>query len=400
MRIIKTLTTTIAAFTLAACQSQLTMSTSDTKKTVRIATFNVSMEASNYTQNKQQKPSLTTLINALASGEHPQIRNVAEIIQRTRPDILLLNEFDYIPQSPKGIEKFIQQYLKTGQNGQAAIDYPYVYVAPVNTGVRTDLSGENVRLSHYGFGRYPGQYGMAIVSKFPIDEANIRTFQRFLWRDMPNHLMPQQADGQPWYSEQETELMRLSSKSHWDVPINVCGKTLNLLASHPTPPVFDGPEDRNGRRNHDEIRFWRDYIDSDQNSYHYDDKGQHGGLTPNASFVVLGDLNANDVEGDAYPNAMGQLLNHPRINNYPAPISDGGLENKPQSQYAATHTAYWGMRADYVLPSSNLKVVNSGVFWPAKSQSTFRLVADRSSSSDHRLVWADIALSETGNCAQ
>ncbi len=400
MRIIKTLTTTIAAFTLAACQSQLTMSTSYTKKTVRIATFNVSMEASNYTQDKQQKPSLTTLINALESGEHPQIRNVAEIIQRTRPDILLLNEFDYIPQSQKGIEKFIQQYLNTRQNGQAAIDYPYVYVAPVNTGVRTGLSGENVRLSHYGFGRYPGQYGMAIVSKFPIDEANIRTFQRFLWRDMPNHLMPQQTDGQPWYSEQETALMRLSSKSHWDVPINVCGKTLNLLASHPTPPVFDGPEDRNGRRNHDEIRFWRDYIDSDQNSYHYDDKGQRGGLTPDASFVVLGDLNANDVEGDAYPNAMGQLLNHPRINNYPPPISDGGLENKPQSQYAANHTAYWGMRADYVLPSSNLKVVNSGVFWPAKSQSTFRLVADRSSSSDHRLVWADIAVSETGNCAQ
>ena len=37
-------------------------------------------------------------------------------------------------------------------------------------------------------------------------------------------------------------------------------QTVHVLASHPTPPTFDGAEDRNGRRNHDEIRFWADYV--------------------------------------------------------------------------------------------------------------------------------------------
>ena len=55
-------------------------------------------------------------------------------------------------------------------------------------------------------------------------------------------------------------MLPLSSKSHWDVPVRIGNVTLHLLASHPTPPAFDGAEDRNGRRNHDEIRFWSDYL--------------------------------------------------------------------------------------------------------------------------------------------
>ncbi len=54
--------------------------------------------------------------------------------------------------------------------------------------------------------------------------------------------------------------------------------TLHLLASHPTPPAFDGPEDRNGRRNHDEIRFWNDYLDRAEIGYIRDDAGLAGGL--------------------------------------------------------------------------------------------------------------------------
>ncbi len=71
---------------------------------------------------------------------------------------------------------------------------------------------------------------------------------------------------------------RLSSKSHWDVPVKVGNKTIHILASHPTPPSFDGAEDRNGKRNHDEIRFWKDYISDSSNQYIYDDKGVKGGF--------------------------------------------------------------------------------------------------------------------------
>ncbi len=73
--------------------------------------------------------------------------------------------------------------------------------------------------------------------------------------------MPTDPDGTPWYTPgPELDSFRLSSKSHWDVPIEIGKKTVHFLVSHPTPPVFDGPEDRNGTRNHDEIRFWADYV--------------------------------------------------------------------------------------------------------------------------------------------
>ncbi|MDQ3106173.1 MAG: GAF domain-containing protein, partial [Actinomycetota bacterium] len=57
------------------------------------------------------------------------------------------------------------------------------------------------------------------------------------------------------YSQAERDVLRLSSKSHWDVTLNIGGTLVHALVSHPTPPVFDGTEDRNGKRNHDEIRF-------------------------------------------------------------------------------------------------------------------------------------------------
>ncbi|MGB0858908.1 MAG: endonuclease/exonuclease/phosphatase family protein [Pseudoalteromonas spongiae] len=364
-------------------------------KVLRIATFNVSMEATNYQSSEQSATKSTlnahALTQALASGDVQQINNIAEIIQRTRPDIILLNEFDYIAKREKGIDLFKTAYLEVSQNGLAPITYPYVYLAPVNTGVKTELKGDAVKLTHFGFGRYAGQYGMVLLSKYPIVSEQVRTFQHFLWQDMPNNLMPVNPNGSQWYSSDERAIMRLSSKSHWDVPVNVCDNTIHVLASHPTPPVFDGEEDRNGKRNHDEIRFWRDYISPSSNHYIYDDSGRHGGVSPE-SFVILGDLNASAVDGDAHPNAINQLLSHPDVNHYGAPQSEGGLQNKPENKHAATHTAGWGMRADYVLPSANLKVLNSAVFWPAKGKQGAHLVADRNASSDHRLVWVDIAL--------
>ncbi|MDG1752671.1 MAG: endonuclease/exonuclease/phosphatase family protein, partial [Thalassotalea sp.] len=251
---------------------------------IRVATFNVSMEALNYAKRTNGKSSKVTgdeLNNALKS-DHQQIKNIAEIIQRVNPDILLLNEFDY---SPKGeeIQLFINQYLNKDQQNQAKIHFPYYYQSSVNTGVKTpfDLNNDNKIESPtdtYGFGHFPGHFGMVLLSKYPIDEAKIRTFQTFKWKDMPDALQPKDpSTGKSWYSDEAWQGFRLSSKSHWDVPVTVNNKEIHILASHPTPPVFDGPEDRNGKRNHDEIRFWHDYISSNKNAYIYDDKKQFGG---------------------------------------------------------------------------------------------------------------------------
>ncbi len=104
---------------------------------------------------------------------------------------------------------------------------------------------------------------MVVLSRYPIDTRRARTFQDFLWKDMPGALLPDDpATAAPadWYSPDELADVRLSSKSHWDLPIRIGRRTVHFLVSHPTPPTFDGPEDRNGTRNHDEIRFWADYV--------------------------------------------------------------------------------------------------------------------------------------------
>lgn len=366
---------------------------------VKIATFNVSMEATNYLEQGDGVMG-DELPKRLKVGKHRQIQNIAEIIQHVRPDIILLNEFDYSERSADDIKRFLANYLKVSQNGAKSLDYSYTYAAPVNTGVDSglDLDGDGVasgvKGDAFGFGLFPGHYGMVVLSQYPIDFSKIRTFQRFLWKDMPNGLLSSITgmDGKPYYSAEAQDVLRLSSKSHWDIPIQVNDQTLHILASHPTPPVFDGPEDRNGKRNHDEIRFWTDYISGqDKSAYIYDDKGKYGGLS-GTHFVIAGDLNASVDEGDAYKAGIQGLLEHSLVNNSFVPSSQGGEQHTPTSVYAKGHTAAWGMRADYVLPSMSLKVSNSGVFWPKKDDALHRLVQDRSSSSDHRLVWVDIVL--------
>lgn len=386
----------VIGLVLTSCGSNQELS-KPTYKTIRVATFNVSMEANNYMGladgATNSAASSNVLAKELATGSNTQIKNVAEIIQRVAPDILLLNEFDYIPNQDDGILAFKRNYLQQSQHNQTPAVYPYHFVDTVNTGTASPLYADpNSKLRTYGFGYFPGQYGMAVLSKLPIQQSNIRTFQRFLWKDMPNHLIPKNVDGKYWYSDEEVNHLRLSSKSHWDIPVNICDTQIQILASHPTPPVFDGPEDRNGRRNHDELRFWSDYISNQAETYHYDDQGKKGALKKESLFVMLGDMNASSVEGDAYPNAIEQLLEHPAVSKYAAPISQGGLENKKESAYASSHTAEWGMRADYVLPSASLKIVDSGVFWPSKKSDLGYLVSDRAASSDHRLVWVDIQI--------
>jgi len=368
---------------------------------IRVAIFNVSMEGTNYVVPEQAVKG-NELSQHLQARNHPQIKNIAEIIQRIRPDVILLNEFDYSPQSSLDIQHFIKNYLQVSQSENPIIDFPYFFAGPVNTGVDSglDLDGDGnasgIRGDAFGFGLYPGHYGMAVLSKFPIQTQQIRTFQYFLWKDMPNNLLEtvKNEDGSDYYSEQAQQILRLSSKSHWDVPIKVGDQSLHILSSHPTPPVFDGYEDRNGKRNHDEIRFWTDYISgSESSAYIYDDKGQRGGLL-GEHFIVAGDLNASPVEGSAMPSGISGLINHPRINDTMSPKSEGGRAHSPDNINGAEHTAGWRMRVDYVLPSSGLNVVSSGVFWPTQDDPLYRLIKDRQSSSDHKLVWVDVDMSK------
>ena len=158
----------------------------------------------------------------------------------------------------------------------------------------------------------------------------VRTFQHFRWADMPGARLPDDpATPAPadFYSPAELAVLRLSSKSHWDIPLIVRGEVVHFLVSHPTPPVFDGPEDRNGLRNADEIRFWADYVQPGRRSaYIRDDQGRRGGLDGGATFVIAGDQNSDPLDGDIVPGAIQQLLDNPRIDARFAPRSDGAAE--------------------------------------------------------------------------
>ena len=394
---------------------------------VRFATFNVSL-------NRTAEGELVANLAQPYDGSDPfapgasnetlrrwQAANVAEVIQIQRPDVLLLNEFDY-DAAGAALDGFRANYLGVGQNGAEPIDYPYTFVAPSNTGIPSgfDLNNDGTiggGDDAFGFGLYPGQYGMVVLSKYPIIEPFARTFQTFRWADMPGNQIPA-----GFYDDAELASLRLSSKSHWDLPVVVGWRVVHFLASHPTPPVFDGPEDRNGRRNHDEIRFWADYVTPGQGRYIYDDKfaagqwgGRRGGLLPGTAFVIAGDQNADPYDGDSTDDAIDQLLDSFWISD-PAPTSAGGVEAAAQGGANAAHIgdpaldtadfndtigASGNLRADYVLPSRWLRVTDSGVFWPTADDPASRLTGafefaqyQRDGigfpTSDHRMVWVDI----------
>lgn len=368
---------------------------------VRFATFNASLN----------RFSAGDLIEDLSTPDNAQAQAVAEIIQRTRPDVLLINEFDF-DEDGTAAELFRSNYLEVSQNGADPIRYDYYFVAPSNTGIPSgfdlnndgSVGGPN---DAFGFGFFPGQFGMVVYSQFPIDYDSVRTFQTFLWKDMPGALLPDDPstpEPADWYSRAELEVFRLSSKSHWDVPIQIGHKTVHFLVSHPTPPVFDGPEDRNGRRNHDEIRFWADYVLPSRDDYIYDDSGTHGGLEPGALFVIAGDQNADPFDGDSVPGAAQLLLDHPLVNTKVTPSSEGAVEqtflqggiNLEHEGNPAYDTADFAeppgnLRVDYVLPRKNLRILDAAVFWPTTDDALFRLVGTFPfPSSDHRLVWIDV----------
>ena len=362
--------------------------------TVRVATFNLALN--------RKAPG--ELLAELRGGESQPAKQLAEIIQRHHIDVILLNELDR-DEATAAVEVFAREYLAVPQNGADAIDYQFTYCGAVNTG---EPSGKDLNADGkvggaqdaFGYGAFPGQYGMAVLSRYPILTDRVRTFQKVKWSAMPDALRPE-----GYYSDDVWQHLRLSSKSHWDVPIGIGtvkdGFVLHALCSHPTPPSFDGVEDRNGCRNHDEIRFWVDYLTEGKASWIVDDAGESGGLPVGERFVVMGDLNCDPVDGDSQRGAIQALIGHERVQDA-EPRSLGGVEQKVK-QFGVNMTQQGdpgldtgdfddkvgqgpgNLRVDYVLPSKSLQVLQAGVNWPKSHEPSLR----RAEASDHRLVWVE-----------
>jgi len=383
---------------LAACSTSPSGNTAAPAQ-LRLATYNTSL----YSDDEGG------LIREL-QGDSVHARKIAAVLQQTRPDLVLLNEFDF-DDAHRAADLFQQRYLEVAQpGGGEPLKYPYRYLAPVNTGVPSGLdldnngtvggSGRERGNDAWGYGLHPGQYGMLVLSRYPIDEAAVRSFQLLKWSTLPGALRPTDpSTGKSFWPDAVWSQLRLSSKSHWDVPVRTPLGTVHVLASHPTPPVFDGKEKRNAARNHDELRLWKEYLDGGDKPWLCDDKGNCGGLAADARFVIVGDLNNDPADGDGRHDAILELLEHPRVLRYPTPTSIGaeqtssayaekGVVRRGAPQHA---TGDFGprsgtMRLDYVLPSTGLDYIGSGVFWPANDSPEAK-IAD---GSDHHLVWVDV----------
>ena len=335
---------------------------------------------------------------------------------------MLLNEFDFV-EGGVAADLFRDNYLEVPQGTADAVEYPYAFVAPSNTGIAERLRPQQQRrhrspprsrrataTTRSASARSRASSAWRCSRSTRSSTEDVRTFQHFLWKDMPGALLPDDpntAAPADWYSPAELDVFRLSSKSHWDIPVDVNGSTVHVLAAHPTPPTFDGAEDRNGLRNHDEIRFWADYVHARSRlaTTSTTTRAPRAGSQPGESFVILGDQNADPLDGDSVDAAIDQLLGHPRITD-PLPTSAGAVEAAAlQGGANLTHEgdpkydtadfndnpAPGNLRADYVLPSRDLRVTDAAVFWPVAADPLSALTGTFPfPSSDHRLVWVDL----------
>ena len=328
--------------------------------TLRIATF--------HTELSRKGPGL--LLRDILDGD-PQAEAVAEVVAHAAPDVLILQGIDY-------------------DHGQAALSalrdlieaegmaYPHIFSLRPNSGMASghDLDGDG-RLGEpedaQGYGWFAGEGGMAILSRHPVDLAGVQDFSDLLWKDLPGAIPDEGMNA---------EVQRLSSVGHWAVPITIGDRRLTLLTFHATPPVFDGPEDRNGRRNHDEIRFWQLYLDG------------AFGAAPTQRFVIAGDANLDPFDSDGRQEAIRALLADPRLQD-PMPRSAGAAMAADQGHAGpdAADTVDWDgpgrLRVDYVLPSADWTVAASGVVWPAPGAEGHEAAL---TASRHRLVWVDLRL--------
>lgn len=371
---------------------------------LRIATYNVSLN----------RPAAGKLAADL-KAEDPQAQAIATVVRAAQPDLLLVNELDYSAETDNAA-LLEQNYFAKPQPdllGGDAWSMPFHYSAPSNTGVSSGLDLDNNGRTGepndcFGFGRFPGQYGMALFSRFEIDASKVVTLQKFLWSQLPDARRPiDPKTKKPFNDDATWEKMRLSSKSFWDVPIKTPLGIIHILACHPTPPAFDGAEDRNGCRNHDEIKLIQHYIESSVALR--DDLNRAVKFPTNEAFLVLGDLNCDPKDGDSQPAALSALLAHPQMAQAPGPRSIGaeaaakrqGKQNTKHKSDPAEDTADFNdtsvgnLRVDYVLPSRHLEVVASGVFWPRHEDAPsgkLDVVKKLLDASDHHLVWVDVRL--------
>ncbi|MCR9109182.1 endonuclease/exonuclease/phosphatase family protein [Marivita sp. XM-24bin2] len=270
-----------------------------------------------------------------------ELVTVANAIAEADADIVVLTRFDYDASSIT-----LRAFAELVDNGHR-------FVLPLNSNsgrpTNLDVDGDG-RFGEpedaQAYGRFPGQEALAVLSRFPLEDQEVRSFNEMLWRDLTGTLILK--------SDVGFGVQRVSSGGHWLVPVLVPGqpdaRKVTLLIGHAGPPVFDGPEDRNGRRNRDELRLWEQIIKD---------------LT--GPFAFMSNTNLDPERGEGARDAMALFLANSEL----------------QDPLAGQVTAHWDrpgpMRVSYVLPSSGFEILSARV-WPVLE------------GQQHSLITVDLAL--------
>ena len=330
---------------------------------IRIAFWNAGLE----------RPGPGLLLQDLRRGDDPQVSAAATVLHRLDADILILTGFDHDARL-QALSAFADTLRRDG------LSYPHLYAPQGNAGIPTGFDADRdgrpgEAADAQGWGRFPGSGGLAVLSRFPLMADQSQNHATFLWRDLPLSLLPQDTD------PALAAVQRLSSHAHVVLPVQIGATRLTLLLWHATPPAFDGPEDRNGRRNHDEAAFWLHLLN-----------GALPFVQPDPPFLLAGDANLDPADGDGRPQALLSLLTHPALQD-PAPRGTHGRSETDQRGDPALDTALYdslgGLRLDYLLPSADLTLTASGVLWPPATDPLAPVLA---TASHHYPVWIDLTL--------
>jgi len=312
------------------------------------------------------------LARDVAGDKDAQVAAVLRVLARLDADVLLLTNVDY----DRGLAA---AGLLADRLALAGAPYPHRFALRPNTGLQTGLDIDGDAQSGgpgdaQGWGRFAGQGGMLVLSRLPVDAAGVRDFSAFLWADLPGAILP------PGMPADQRALQRLATTGHWEVPIvTPAGGRLRLLAFHAAPPAFDGEDDRNGRRNHDEAAFWLALLD-----------GRLRLAPPDPPFVLIGDSNLDPVDGDGRTAAIRTLLAHPALHDIgpraeTAPADPGHAGDPAMDTAVFAQTG--GVRVDLVVPGAGLPVIAAGVLRPAEGDA---LAADIAAASRHFPVWVTL----------
>ncbi|WP_226625597.1 endonuclease/exonuclease/phosphatase family protein [Alloyangia pacifica] len=268
----------------------------------------------------------------------PPLPGLLDEIVAADAGLLLLTDMDF----DLGLAALAELAARLEERG---VPYPHRLALRPNSGLASgaDLDGDG-RLGGprdaEGYGEFTGQHGMALLSRWPV--SLVENYSELLWRDMPgNRRLP---------ADPAADVQRLSSTGHWVLRLESPAGPLLLLCFAATPPVFDGPEDRNGRRNADEIALWTRYLDGAL------------GPAPDPPYLLIGNANLDPDEGEGLHGEMRALLADPRLQD--------PLPGEPTAHWQSTGP----LRVSYLLPSAGLRVAGAQVRPPREGQA-HRLVS-------------------------